>query len=68
MTMVPEQKQLWQTRDELLARIAEINRQIIATKSAKKAAMQEYNDTLKGYQEELEGALEQLRNIKEDKQ
>lgn len=64
--MVPEQKQLWQTKDELLTRVAEINRQILATKSAKKAALQEFNDTLKGFQEELEGALEQLKNIKED--
>ena len=64
--MVPEQKQLWQTKDELLTRVAEINRQILATKSAKKAALQEFNDTLKGFQEELEGALEQLKNIKEN--
>lgn len=63
--MTPMQKEMWQSKDELLARIAEINKQVMITKAAKKAAMQEYNDTLRGYQEELEGALEQLKNTKE---
>lgn len=64
--MVPEQKQLWQTKDELLARIAVLNKEILSTKAAKKTAVKEYNDTLKDYQTELEGALEQLKNLKED--
>jgi hypothetical protein len=55
------------TPEELKDRIAELNRQIISTKSAKKAAMQTYNDTLKGLQEELEGTLEQLKPSEEAK-
>ena len=63
--MLPDQEPLWRTKGELLDRIAEINRQILQTKAAKKAAAQGFNDTLKGLQEELEGALEQLKNTKE---
>jgi len=59
--------QAQRTPEELKDRIAELNRQIISTKSAKKAAMQQYNDTLKGLQEELEGTLEQLKPSEENK-
>lgn len=65
MTGAPEKKPEAQTREELLARIAEINRQILATQAAKKAACANYNDTIKGYRLELEGCLEQLGNLKE---
>jgi hypothetical protein len=58
--MPEEAPKIQRTPAELKDRIAELNRQILATKSAKKAAMQQYNDTLKGLQEELEGTLEQL--------
>ena len=58
--MPEEAPKIQRSPSELKDRIAELNRQILATKSAKKAAMQQYNDTLKGLQEELEGTLEQL--------
>ena len=60
-------QRMQRTPEELKDRIAELNRQIISTKSAKKAAMQQYNDTLKGLQEELEGTLEQLKPSEENK-
>ena len=63
--MLPEQEPLYRTKAELLERVAELNRQIMSTTSAKKAAMQDFNDTLKGLREELEGTLEQLKNTKE---
>lgn len=58
--MAEEAPKIQRTPAELKDRIAELNRQIFATKSAKKAANQQYNDTLKGLQEELEGTLAQL--------
>jgi len=63
--MPEEEKQdkpkVQRTPEELKDRIAELNRQILATKAAKKAAMQSYNETLKGFEEELKGTLEQLQ-------
>lgn len=55
-----ETQKVQRTPEELKDRIAELNRQILATKSAKKTAMQNFNETIKGLEEELEGTLEQL--------